>query len=93
VDLDRRSFILAGMAATVGVSAQSPRLETFSQWRNASVADRQRALQGCLDRIAALDATIHAWVQVAPQRPTGNGTLSEIPFAAKDIIETRGLST
>jgi amidase len=93
VDINRRSFILAGVAATVGVSAQSPRLETFSQWLNASIADRQRALQGCLDRIAALDSSIHAWVQVAPQKPTGSGTLSEIPFAAKDIIETRGLST
>jgi Asp-tRNA(Asn)/Glu-tRNA(Gln) amidotransferase A subunit family amidase len=93
VDINRRSFILAGVAATVGVSAQSPRLETFSQWLSASVVDRQRALQGCLDRIAALDSSIHAWVQVAPQKPTGSGTLSEIPFAAKDIIETRGLST
>jgi Asp-tRNA(Asn)/Glu-tRNA(Gln) amidotransferase A subunit family amidase len=93
VDINRRSFILAGVAATVGVSAQSPRLETFSEWLSASVADRQRALQGCLDRIAALDSSIHAWVQVAPQKPTGSGTLSEIPFAAKDIIETRGLST
>jgi Asp-tRNA(Asn)/Glu-tRNA(Gln) amidotransferase A subunit family amidase len=40
-----------------------------------------------------MDASIHAWVQVLPQRPTGNGKLSEIPFAAKDIMETRGLST
>ncbi len=40
-----------------------------------------------------MDPSIHAWVQVAPQRPTGNGKLSEIPFGAKDIIETRGLST
>ena len=40
-----------------------------------------------------MDPSIHAWVQVAPQRPTGNGKLSEIPFGAKDIMETRGLST
>jgi Asp-tRNA(Asn)/Glu-tRNA(Gln) amidotransferase A subunit family amidase len=93
VDIDRRSFILASVAATVRVSAQSPRLETFTEWLNASRADRERGLKGCLDRIAEMDPAIHAWVQVAPQRPTGNGTLSEIPFAAKDIIETRGLST
>jgi Asp-tRNA(Asn)/Glu-tRNA(Gln) amidotransferase A subunit family amidase len=30
---------------------------------------------------------------VLPQRPTGHGKLSEIPFGAKDIIETRGLPT
>jgi Asp-tRNA(Asn)/Glu-tRNA(Gln) amidotransferase A subunit family amidase len=93
VDIDRRSFILASVAATVRVSAQSPRLETFTEWLNASRADRERGLKGCLDRIAEMDPSIHAWVQVAPQRPTGNGTLSDIPFAAKDIIETRGLST
>jgi Asp-tRNA(Asn)/Glu-tRNA(Gln) amidotransferase A subunit family amidase len=93
VDVNRRSFLLAGVAATVRVSAQSPRLETFSEWLNASRADRERALQSCLDRIAATDPSIHAWVQVSPQRPTGGGTLSEIPFAAKDIIETRGLAT
>ena len=40
-----------------------------------------------------MDPSIHAWVQVLPQRPTGNGKLSEVPFGAKDIIETRGLST
>src|SRR5438876_8833055 len=40
-----------------------------------------------------MDPSIHAWVQVLPQRPTGKGKLSEIPFGVKDIIETRGLST
>lgn len=40
-----------------------------------------------------MDSSIHAWVQVAPQRPTAAGILSEIPFGAKDIMETRGLST
>ncbi len=40
-----------------------------------------------------MDPSIHAWVQVLPQTSTGNGKLSEIPFGAKDIMETRGLST
>ena len=40
-----------------------------------------------------MDLSIQAWVQVLPQRPTGNGKLAEIPFGAKDIMETRGLST
>ena len=91
--IDRRTFLLASFAAAMTASAQTPRLETLSQWLNASRKDRELALQPCLDRIQAMDTSIHAWVQVSPQRPTGNGTLSEIPFAAKDIIETRGLST
>jgi len=77
----------------MGATAQTPRLETLTQWLNASRKTRELALQPCLDRIRAMDLSIHAWVQVAPQRPTGNGKLSEIPFGAKDIIETRGLST
>ncbi len=40
-----------------------------------------------------MDPSIHAWVQVLPQRPTRNGKLSEITFGVKDIIETKGLST
>lgn len=91
--IDRRSFLLAGFAAAVGAAAQTPRLETLTQWLHASRKARELALQPCLDRIRELDTSIHAWVQVLPQRPTGSGKLSEIPFGAKDIIETRGLST
>lgn len=40
-----------------------------------------------------MDASIQAWVQIAPQPPTGDGPLDGIPFGAKDIIETRGLAT
>jgi Asp-tRNA(Asn)/Glu-tRNA(Gln) amidotransferase A subunit family amidase len=93
VEVTRRSFLLASLMAPVRVSAQSPRLETFIDWVNASLPERDRALQGCLDRIAAAEPSIHAWVQVSPQKPTGTGPLSGIPFAAKDIIETRGLAT
>jgi Asp-tRNA(Asn)/Glu-tRNA(Gln) amidotransferase A subunit family amidase len=39
-----------------------------------------------------MDPSIHAWVQVSRQKPTGHGKLAEIPFGAKDIIETRGLA-
>ena len=60
---------------------------------NASHQAREGALQASLARISAMDPSIHAWVQVFPQRPTGEGVLSEIPFAAKDIMETRGLPT
>jgi len=92
--IDRRTFLAAGFAAaTMRTDAQTPPLETFTQWMKASRKDRARALQPCLDRIQAMEPSIEAWVQVRPQRPTGNGALSEIPFAAKDIIETSGLST
>ncbi|MDA1184578.1 MAG: amidase [Acidobacteria bacterium] len=70
-----------------------PRLTTLSEWMRASRQDREQALQPILDHIQATDTSIHAWVQVSPQQPTGEGMLSKIPFAAKDIIETRGLCT
>jgi Asp-tRNA(Asn)/Glu-tRNA(Gln) amidotransferase A subunit family amidase len=74
-------------------STQTPRPETLIQWLNASHKLRKQALQPCLDRIREMDPSIHAWVQISPQRPTGRGALAEIPFGVKDIIETRGLAT
>ena len=95
--MDRRTFVFAGFAAAmdaaVGNPLETPRLETLTQWLGASRKTRRAALQSCLDRIRAMDPSIHAWVQVLPQRPTGNGALADIPFGAKDIMETRGLST
>ena len=77
----------------MSATEETPGLETLTQWLNASRKTRERALQPCLNRIREMDASIHAWVQVSPQRPTGEGKLSEIPFGAKDIMETRSLST
>lgn len=94
--MDRRTFLLTGAACgtvAMGVSAQTARLETLTQWLNASRGDRQSALQPCLDYIRTMDSSVHAWKQVLPQRPTGDGPLAEIPFGVKDVIETRGLST
>jgi len=95
--MDRRTLVFAGFAAAmdaaVGNPLETPRLETLTQWLDASRKTRRAALQSCLDRIRAMDPSIHAWVQVLPQRPTGNGALADIPFGAKDIMETRGLST
>jgi hypothetical protein len=94
----RRTFLGAGIAAVfgrAGVNADesTPRLETMTQWLKASPKMRKLALQSCLDRIRAMEPSIHAWVQVLPQKSTGRGSLSEIPFGVKDIIETRGLAT
>ena len=93
MSVDRRTILVAGFAAAVRPAAETPSLVTLTQWLNASRAARASALQPCLDRIRAMDPSIQAWVQVSPQKPTGNGRLSEIPFGVKDIIETRGLAT
>ena len=101
----RRDFIKtsvgAGAAAGIsklatpaaGNSAETPRLITFSEWIQADRETRKRALQQCMQRIHELEPKIHAWVQVKPERPTGDGPLAEIPFGVKDIVETEGMAT
>lgn len=94
--IDRRTFLFGAAAAAFGqraIAQPSTRLETLSEWLQASPDSRKLALPATLDRIRSMDPSIHAWVQVAPQRPTGTGPLAEIPFGVKDIIETKGLST
>jgi Asp-tRNA(Asn)/Glu-tRNA(Gln) amidotransferase A subunit family amidase len=96
--MDRRTFLAAlsaaaAVPAAVRTFAQAPRLQTLTEWVSVSRDARAQALQPTVDRIRAMDSSIHAWVQVLPQRPTGDGPLAEIPFGAKDIMETRGLST
>jgi hypothetical protein len=86
--IDRRTFLLGSFAVSTGVAAETPRLETFTQWLKASRKTRELALQPCVERIRAMDLSIQAWVQVLPQKPTGEGKLSGIPFGVKDIIET-----
>src|SRR5262245_17190080 len=98
--VDRRTF-LAGSAAWMTApmlahrsdAAGLSRLDTFLDWQHASRETRERALAQAVDRIRELDAQIHAWVQVAPEKPVGSGALSSIPFGVKDIIETEGLAT
>jgi Asp-tRNA(Asn)/Glu-tRNA(Gln) amidotransferase A subunit family amidase len=75
------------------VSVGRPFTGRLADWLTLSRDERDRAVQACLERIRALDPSIHAWVQVAPQDPVGDGPLAGIPFGAKDIIETRGLAT
>jgi Asp-tRNA(Asn)/Glu-tRNA(Gln) amidotransferase A subunit family amidase len=94
--IDRRSLLFGSFAAVMSTKAgttETLQLETLTQWLGASRQKRALALKPCLDRIREMDPSIHAWVQVLPERPTGNGRLAEIPFGAKDIIETRGLVT
>jgi Asp-tRNA(Asn)/Glu-tRNA(Gln) amidotransferase A subunit family amidase len=79
--------------AIAAPSGKSPYLRTMTEWLNASSKERERALRSCLDRIQSMEPSIHAWVQVLPQKQAGHGTLSGIPYGVKDIVETRGLAT
>ena len=94
--MHRRAF-LAGVSAVVtgarSVWGQAAPVETLTQWLKVSRREREDALKACLQRIQTLDPKIQAWVQVAPQPALGDGPLAGIPFGAKDIMETRGLST
>lgn len=99
----RRDFIKTSAAASISTFATVPQgraaqvkssgLLTFSDWIQADPDTRKRGLQQCLQRIRELEPSIHAWVQVQPERPTGDGPLSEIPFGVKDIVETKGMAT
>src|SRR6202521_400980 len=84
---------IAALPSCLAVAVESPRMETFTEWLQADRATRKRGLDLCLQRIRELDPSIHAWVQVQPERPTADGPLSEIPFGAKDIIETQNMAT
>ena len=103
----RRDFIKTGAAAgaTAGITelaglptgrmlaAELTHMETLTDWLKADRDTRKRGLEQCLQRIRELEPSIHAWVQVQPERPTADGPLSEIPFGVKDIIETEGMAT
>jgi len=95
--VNRRAFLgttlAAAAAAAARTGAQGAAPVTLSEWLNASPAMRERGVAACLERIRALDGSIHAWVEVSPRRQTGGGPLAGIPFGAKDIMETRGLPT
>jgi len=68
-------------------------LRQFVEWLGARVRTRDQLLELCLERIAARDSELRAWVEVAPQPALGSGTLNGIPFGVKDIYETRGMAT
>ena len=94
--MQRRTFLFGALAAAArAAAADGPRLETFTDWKNAPVQTRRLALQPLVDRIRAMDDAIKAWVQVSPLRATNQDSqsLDGIPFGVKDIIETKGLAT
>lgn len=81
----------AALRAAHAAGSESAPLETFTQWLKADREARKRGLEDCLARIKELDPSIHAWVQVKPEMPTGDGPLDGIPFGVKDIVEAEGL--
>lgn len=83
----------SGPLAARAAAAESLPMQTFSQWLKADRETRKRGVEQCLQRIKELEPSIHAWVVVQPEEPTGEGPLSGIPFGAKDIIETKGMAT
>ena len=89
ISISEYAALRSGLAAAV----ESPRMVTLSEWLQADRETRKRGLELCLQRIRELEPSIHAWVQLQPERPTADGPLSEIPFGAKDIIETQGMAT
>lgn len=68
-------------------------LRQFVELLESGEKTPQELLAICLERIAAEDPLVRAWVQVAPQTVLHDGPLHGIPFGAKDIIETRGMAT
>lgn len=66
--------------------------EFFDRFGSAS-ASAGPLLEECLARIRDLDPELKAWVEVHPLPALSEGPLSGVPFAAKDIFETRELAT
>src|SRR5579872_1026779 len=86
-------FELGTSSANPAAGAGAPPTESLRAWLQADLDARKHKLELCLQRIRELDPSIHAWVQVRPEKPTVDGPLFGIPYGAKDIIETRELVT
>src|SRR5260370_30697648 len=90
----RELLSLVGLAAAGnGIGAVTSPLQNLGEWLRADAATRKHGVESCLERIRQMDPSIHAWVQVLPQRSIADGPLSGIPFAVKDIIEAQNLVT
>lgn len=94
-DVGRRELlsVIALAVAARRMSAKGETLDRLEDWWCAGRAERKSALEQSLERIRRMDKDIHAWVQVLPQKQTGDGPLSGIPFGVKDVIETQKLVT
>jgi Asp-tRNA(Asn)/Glu-tRNA(Gln) amidotransferase A subunit family amidase len=73
------------------VSSDNP--HGLFEWIEASSEARARAFTRCIETTDSLDDEIQAWVKRTTEQSAEAGPLRGIPFGAKDIIETRGIST
>lgn len=93
--IDRRTFLLAGFAVATGAAAETPRLETFTQWLNASRKTRERALQPCVERIQAMNApwTALGTPAITIPMPVGNGLPLGLQLTADHGQDARVIRT
>ena len=90
--IDRRTFLWLSLAISGGLRAQG-RPVTLTEWLEAPIPDRRRAIDSLVAHVKQLDAEVHAWSHLAAQPTTDGGPLAQVPFGVKDVIETAGLPT
>ncbi len=80
------------------------RLRDFAAAMRSGELTSEALVRRCLDRIAAVDGTVQAWIHVLADEALATaraldgesvrrGPLHGIPFAVKDVIDVRGLPT
>ncbi len=84
---------MANYSRRMGTGARRGLLRQFLESLESGECTPEQILGVCLERIAALDGDLRAWVEVAPQSPLAAGPLDGIPFGVKDIYETRTMAT
>src|SRR5579872_4462425 len=68
-------------------------LRQFVEWLDERARTPDELVRLCVERIQERDGELRAWAEVNPQPALNSGTLSGIPFGAKDIYETVDLAT
>jgi Asp-tRNA(Asn)/Glu-tRNA(Gln) amidotransferase A subunit family amidase len=68
-------------------------LRQFLHWLESGEKQPRDLLLLCMRRIVEREPEVRAWVAARVQPALSDGPLNGIPFAVKDIFETRGLAT
>jgi Asp-tRNA(Asn)/Glu-tRNA(Gln) amidotransferase A subunit family amidase len=63
------------------------------EWLGSGEKSSADLVSLCRERILEREPELRAWVEVSPQESLAVGPLRGIPFAVKDIYDTRGLAT
>lgn len=88
--MTRREAVWLGLAGWAPPAVLPVRLE---QWLDAPRTARKEALSPLEKQIRRDDARIEAWVRIGAKPALAGGPLAEIPFAVKDVIDTRDFPT